>query len=143
MNSNNNQLPETVFDRISRDVVCGGGIGDEQADGIAASPFFYARLRARIDADKSPQPSGWLASLTLAWRTIPALALVAMIAVGLFLFAGSKPSVIVPPPVIPVQVSTGLAPATACSLSSSDGCAVSENDALATLFAEQGGKPQP
>lgn len=140
MNSEKNQLHETALDRVSREVVRGGGIGDEQADAIAASPFLYARLRARIDADK--QHGGWLATFTLAWRTIPALAIVAMIAVGLLFFADAKPPAIAPPVVVPVQTSNGLAPATACSLSAGDGCAVSENDVLATLFAE-GGKAQP
>ena len=142
MNRDINQPSETTLDRLSRDVVRGGGIGEEQADAIAASPFLYARLRARIAAGQAPQPGGWLDTLTLAWRAIPAMAMVAMIAVGLFIFAGPKPTTMVPPVVIPVQPRANLAPASACSISSNDGCAVSENDVLATMFAEQGGEAQ-
>lgn len=142
MNRDNNQHSETPLDRVSRDVVRAGGIGEAQADAIAASPFLYARLRARIDADKQPQASGWLDRLTLAWRAIPALAIVAMIAVGLFVFAGTKPPVIVPPVIVTVQANDNLAPAASCPVASKDGCAVSENDVLATLFAGQGGKAQ-
>ena len=142
MSKEKKQPFETTLDHLSRDVVRSGGIGEEQADAIAASPFFYARLRARIAADQAPQPDGLFDLLTLAWRTIPAMAIVAVVAVGLFMFAGPKPSSSGPPVIIPVSSPANLAPATACSISSNNGCAVSENDVLATMFAEQEGKAQ-
>jgi hypothetical protein len=66
------------LDRIGKRVVTRGGISKEEADTISTSPFMYARLRARIEAEQArragPQ-SGWLATLFVARRAMPALVL--------------------------------------------------------------------
>lgn len=59
---------------------------DAEAEAVAASPFLYARLRARIKTEEERRAGGetWLALLGVVWRSVPAMALVALVAFVLF-----------------------------------------------------------
>ncbi|HEY9403468.1 MAG TPA: hypothetical protein VIQ24_12460 [Pyrinomonadaceae bacterium] len=59
---------------------------DAEAEAVAASPFLYARLRTRIAAEEARRAGGetWLALLGVVWRSVPAMALVALVAFVLF-----------------------------------------------------------
>ena len=64
-------------------------LNEAEAERVAAAPFLYARVRARIAERERQEPGeNWLAMLMVAWRAVPAMALVALFAFSLFWFAG-------------------------------------------------------
>jgi hypothetical protein len=79
------------LDRVGRALVRAAASDEREAEAVAASPFLYARVRARIDAERArrEEGEGRLAMLLVAWRAVPALALVAVLALALFLSAGA------------------------------------------------------
>jgi hypothetical protein len=76
------------LDLMGREILRASAQNDVEAE-AAASPFLYTRIRARIDAERAQRTEGWLSMLKVAWRAVPAMALVAIMAVVLFLSAGS------------------------------------------------------
>lgn len=84
------------LDRIGREIVCASATNEDEAEAAAASPFLYARLRSRIAAERGQREEreSWLMMLKVVWRAIPAMALVAVFAVVLFLSSnlGTRPS---------------------------------------------------
>lgn len=140
-----NQSHDELLDRIGKSVASASGLSESEADQVASSPFLYARLRARIEAERNKQAEpdiGWFATFKIARRAIPALALVAIAAVASLWFAATKYTVSPPPGGASVEVSYPLTPVTACSLSATDECAISSEEVLATMFAEQEGKEE-
>jgi hypothetical protein len=79
------------LDLLGREVVRASSANEEEAEAAASSPFLYTRLRARIAQERERREEGesWLTMLTVAWRTVPAMALVAVFAFVLFLSAGT------------------------------------------------------
>ncbi|HWS87851.1 MAG TPA: hypothetical protein VN282_12850 [Pyrinomonadaceae bacterium] len=79
------------LERVAREVVCAASAGEPEAEAAAASPFLYARVRARIEEERRrrEEGEGWLALFRVAWRAVPAMALVAVFALGLFLSSGA------------------------------------------------------
>lgn len=77
------------LDRIGREIVRASASNETEAEAAASSPFLYARLRSRIAAEREKRESvdSWLAVLGIVWRTVPATALVAILALALFLSA--------------------------------------------------------
>ena len=65
-------------------------VADEQEIARAAeSPFLFTRIRARITEQlRENESGGWQSFPLIAWRAIPAMALVASIAGGLMLWSG-------------------------------------------------------
>jgi hypothetical protein len=76
------------LERFGRAVVrASAGAHDEaEAEAVASSPFLYARLRTRINAEAERRAGGetWLTLLGVVWRSVPAMALVATLAFVLF-----------------------------------------------------------
>ncbi|HEX8145898.1 MAG TPA: hypothetical protein VF591_01750 [Pyrinomonadaceae bacterium] len=83
---------EERLGRVAREVVRASAAGEAEAAGVAASPFLYARVRARIEEERRrrEEGEGWLALLGVAWRAVPALALAAVAALALFLSSGAN-----------------------------------------------------
>jgi hypothetical protein len=79
------------LERTGREVVRASATNEVEAEAVADSPFLYARVRATIDAERRRRAEGEsrLALLLVAWRAVPALALVAALAFMLFLSAGA------------------------------------------------------
>lgn len=79
------------LERIAREVVRASAAGDVEADAVADAPFLYARLRARIEEERlrREEGEGWLALFAVARRAVPAMALVAVAALALFLSSGA------------------------------------------------------
>lgn len=77
--------------RVAREVVRASAEGEVEAAGVADSPFLYARVRARIEEERRrrEEGEGWLALLGVAWRAVPAMAVVAVMALALFLSSGA------------------------------------------------------
>lgn len=84
------------LDRIGREIVRASASNEDEGEKVAATPFLYARVRSRINAERERREAGesWLAMLGVAWRAVPAMAVVAILAVALFLSAsfGARPS---------------------------------------------------
>jgi hypothetical protein len=74
------------LERFGRAVVRASAANEAEAEAVAASPFLYARLRTRIAAEEERRAGGetWLALLGVVWRSVPAMALVALFAFVLF-----------------------------------------------------------
>src|SRR5262245_22369992 len=107
-----------LLDGAGRSVARASGISDSEADQIASSPFLYARLRARIEAERKQQaePEGnWFAAFKIARRAIPALALVAIAALASLWFAATKYTVSPSTGGPKVEINYTLTPITACS----------------------------
>lgn len=77
-----------ALDRVGREVLRASGAGDEEAERAASSGFLYARLRARIAAERERREEAewWRAALAVLWRAVPATAAVAALAFALLLF---------------------------------------------------------
>lgn len=75
------------LERVAREVVRAAAAEEGEAQAAADSPFLYARVRARIEEERRrrEEGEGWLALLGVAWRAVPAMALVAVMALALFI----------------------------------------------------------
>lgn len=77
------------LDQAGRAIVRASASNEAEGEQVAAAPFLYARLRSRINAEREQREEGerWGAMLRVIWRAIPAMAMVAILAVTLFLSA--------------------------------------------------------
>jgi hypothetical protein len=82
------------LDRVGREIVRASALNEADAERVASSPFLYTRLRSRIAEERKRREEGesWLAMLAVVWRSVPAMALVAIFAFVLFLSAGTNTS---------------------------------------------------
>jgi hypothetical protein len=87
----NSRNSDEQLDRIGRELIRASAANSDEAETVAASPFLYARLRSRINSEREQREAGesWRAMLGVIWRAIPAMAMVALLAVVLFLSANS------------------------------------------------------
>ena len=79
------------LERVARVVVRAASSGEAEGEAAAGSPFLYARVRARIEEERRrrEEGEGWLGLFGVAWRAVPAMALVAVFALALFLSSGA------------------------------------------------------
>ncbi|MEW6126954.1 MAG: hypothetical protein AB1757_07940 [Acidobacteriota bacterium] len=132
-----------ILDEAGRTICRSARATDDELAQAMASPFLFAKIRARI-AQGNPTTAR-PTSIFLIWRqAIPALLLVAMIATVSFLVAPKKAAPVVanPPDILQpasdpkfqlINNPTG-APITACSIASKEECAVSTRDVVAILM---------
>ena len=80
--------------KLGREMVRASATNEGVAEEASSSPFLYTRLRSRIVEERRRREEGygWLALLPVVWRTVPAMALVAVFAFAMFLFASSGTS---------------------------------------------------
>jgi hypothetical protein len=76
---------EERLDRLGRDLVRASAMNEAEAEAAAGSGFLYARVRSRIEQREARE--SWLVTLKVVWRAVPAMALVAVLAVALFISA--------------------------------------------------------
>src|SRR5688572_29543299 len=90
-------LTDERLDHIGRGLVRASAAEESEVEAVASSPFLYARLRARINAEAERREAGesWRVLLSVAWRSAPAMALAAVFAFLLFWTAAS-PSTLTP-----------------------------------------------
>jgi len=137
------QTPDESFDQLTKIVARAGGISDVEAGRIGSSPFLHARLRAGIEAERrrrTEQGSGWLGTLLVASRAIAVLVVVTIAAVMTFWFSKANASVSGPPLNANADDISRVVTGGTCALSTTEECAISREEVLATLFAEQGGE---
>ncbi len=135
--------PDKQSDRFTRMVVRAGGISDDEAERIGSSPFLHARLRAGIEVERrrrTEQGTGWLATMLVASRAISILVMVTMAAVLTFWLSKANGSGSVPPSNPAADDISRVVAGGTCALSTTDQCAISTEEVLATLFADNGGE---
>ena len=79
-------------ERLGREVVRAAARAYEsEAERVAESPFLYARVRARIEAEgrRREEGDGWIGLLAVALRAAPGMGLAAVLALALFLSSGA------------------------------------------------------
>lgn len=138
MNGTTNEL-----DQLAKAVTRAGGISDDEAERIGSSPFLHTRVRARIEAEqrnRAAPGSGWLATLLVASRAIVALLLVTLAAASAFWITKSNAAKGNAPENSRGDDISRVIVGGTCALSSTEQCAISTEEVLATMFAEDGGK---
>lgn len=138
------QTPDESIDQLTKIVARAGGISDVEAERIGSSPFLHTRLRAGIEAERrrrTGQGSGWLGTLLVASRAIAVLVVVTIAAVMTFWFSDSNASknVTLMNASAENDISRVVTGGT-CALSTTEECAISTEEVLATLFAEKEGE---
>lgn len=131
------------FDELTQIVARGSGASDSEVERIASAPFFNARVRARIDAERKRREverGGWLVTLLIAWRAVVVL-LVVTVATAAAYWVSRTPASRQSSARTSDDLSRVVAGGT-CALSATDECAISREEVLATLFADEGGKTQ-
>src|SRR5215213_6070320 len=78
-------VSDELLDRLGGGLVRASALNDEEAEAAASSGFLYARVRSRIK--QREERESWLVTLKVFWRAVPAMALVAVLAVALFISA--------------------------------------------------------
>lgn len=75
------------LDRLGSEVISASSLNEDETDGVVSSPFLYTRVRARINAElaRREEKEGWLSIFKVFWRAVPAMALVAVFCLVLFL----------------------------------------------------------
>lgn len=71
---------------MGREIVRASAANEEDVERAAASPFLYARVRARVAAERArlEEADDWRAALRVFRRAVPTVAVVAMLALALF-----------------------------------------------------------
>jgi hypothetical protein len=78
------------LDRVAKLVLKAAGASESDIEAAASSPFLFTRIRAAINEGSEPEESrGWLSVIQVAWRAVPAMALVAIMAAGLTVWSTS------------------------------------------------------
>ena len=124
-----NQGSAEHLDRLGSEIVRASATNEVEGEAAAASPFLYARIRTRIAAEREQREEGesWLAMLGVVWRAIPAMAMVAILAVTLFLSANFGTG---------TQVFNEDESMDASDIVSADNRALSSDEVLATILNE-------
>ncbi|HXU10263.1 MAG TPA: hypothetical protein VN743_14795 [Blastocatellia bacterium] len=131
------------LDELTQIVARGGGASHDEVERIASAPFFSARVRARIEVERNSREEergGWLGTLLVAWRAVAVL-LVITVATAAAYWVSRPPAARQIDARTNDDVSRVVAGGT-CALSATDECAISREEVLATLFADEGGKTQ-
>jgi len=131
------------LDLLGKSVLWSAAASDEEVDRAANAPYLFARIAARIDEQQRQRDEvagGWFVALIEAKRALIVLALVSIVAMSTFWLSGGNRSN--QPPADATNTASGRQePVSACALSSAEECAISNDDVLATMFAEgQGGE---
>ena len=78
-------VSEELLDRLGSGLVRASAMNEAEAEAAVESGFLYARVRSRIR--QREERESWLVTLKVFWRAVPAMALVAVLAVALFISA--------------------------------------------------------
>jgi hypothetical protein len=87
------------LDRVGKLVLKAASASESDIEAAASSPFLFTRVRAAINEGREPEdPRGWMSLIQVAWRAVPAMALVAIMAAVLTVWSTST---------VPTQVAQG------------------------------------
>ena len=79
------------LDRLGSEVIRASSLSEAEAEAAVASPFLFSRVRSRIAAElaRREEKESWLSMIMVFWRAVPAMALVAVFCLVLFLSSSS------------------------------------------------------
>src|ERR1043165_8225473 len=84
-----NSANEQHLDRAGTVILRAAAADEKKIEAASESPFLFTRVRARIAEQlRENESGGWQSLPLIAWRAIPAMALVASITGGLMLWSG-------------------------------------------------------
>lgn len=74
------------LDAFGREIVRAAAANEDEAERAADAPFLYARVRARVAAERArlEESDDWRAALRVFRRAVPTVAVVAVLALALF-----------------------------------------------------------
>jgi hypothetical protein len=79
------------LDRVAKLVLEAASANASDIEAAASSPFLFSRIRASINKGAEAEDSrGWLSLIQVAWRAVPAMALVAIMAAGLTVWSAQR-----------------------------------------------------
>jgi hypothetical protein len=118
------------LDRLGREALRAAAMKPEEADGIASSPFLFARIRASVAAEQNRRDAPYdRLTMLAARRAIPAMLLIAVVSALALWLAETRPA--------GSSLET-IAQASACSVTTkeviaSEGCLITDEEVLATI----------
>jgi len=73
------------LDRVAKLVLKAAVASEADTEAAAASPFLFTRVRAAINQERREREEsrGFLSLIQVAWRVVPAMAMIAIMAAGL------------------------------------------------------------
>ena len=86
-----NSVNEQHLDRAGTVILRAAAADEKNIESASESPFLFTRVRARIAEQlRENESGGWQSLPLIAWRAIPAMALIAMLAGGLTIWTGQS-----------------------------------------------------
>ena len=139
------QVQESELDKLGSALVGASRASDDEVEAAISSPLLYSRIQAAIASRRQvpvEAPGPWLGFLAAAKLAVPAMALLALVVGSVPWFTSSMSRKI--PSVAATEVEPGIVSfaASACALSNNQECAISSNEVLATIFAEENQEQQ-
>lgn len=79
------------IDRLGSEIVRASSMNEVEVEEVATLPFLFTRIRSRIadEARRREEKESWLSYIIVFWRAVPAMALVAVFCLVLFLSSSS------------------------------------------------------
>lgn len=79
------------LDRVGSEVIHASSLNESESEAVVSAPFLYSRVRSRIAAElaRREEKEGRLSMIMVFWRAVPAMALVAVLCLVLFLSSSS------------------------------------------------------
>jgi len=85
-----NPQNDEQLDRFGKLVLRAAAADEQEIEAASTAPFLFTRIRARIDEGRREGSTGWQSLPLIAWRAIPAMALIAMLAGGLTIWTAES-----------------------------------------------------
>ena len=81
------------LDQVGKVLLRGAAADEQEIERAAEAPFLFTRIRARITAQlRENESGGWQSLPRIAWRAVPAMAVIALLAGGLTIWTGQAGS---------------------------------------------------
>jgi hypothetical protein len=91
-NPQNDESRRVGIDRLGTLVLRAAAADEQEIEAASTAPFLFTRIRARIAEARREESTGWQSLPLIAWRAIPAMALIAMLAGGLTIWTAEPTS---------------------------------------------------
>lgn len=86
-----NRQQNEQLDSLGKLVLRAAAAEEQEIEAASSSPFLFTRIRGRIaEGQRKDEAAGWQTLPLIAWRAIPAMALVATLAGGLMMWTGQS-----------------------------------------------------
>jgi hypothetical protein len=85
-----NPQNDEQLDRLGKLVLRAAAADEQEIEAASTAPFLFTRIRARIAEAPGEKSTGWQSLPLIAWRAIPAMALIAMLAGGLTIWTAES-----------------------------------------------------